>query len=61
MFSETLPDNTQQLAKSYLKPDYISVTIGRIERTFKDVTQTVIEVCQFEKKKELITLLRETG
>lgn len=61
MFSATSPDNIQQLAKSYLKPDYISVAVREIGRTCKDVIQTVIEVRQFEKKKILITLLRETG
>lgn len=61
MFSATLPVNVQQIAKSYLKPDYISVAVGEIGGACKDVTQTFIEVNKFSKKTELVALLNDTN
>jgi len=61
MFSATLPDSVQQIAKSYLKPHYISVAVGEIGVACKDVTQTFIEVKKFDKKNKLLTLLKESG
>ncbi|CAI6356877.1 unnamed protein product [Macrosiphum euphorbiae] len=61
MFSATLPENVQQIAKSYLKPDYISVAVGEVGGACKDVTQTFVEVNKFSKKNELVALLNETN
>lgn len=61
MFSATLPTNVQQIAKSYLKSDYISVAVGEIGGACKDVTQTFIEVNKFSKKKALVAMLNETN
>lgn len=61
MFSATLPENVQQIAKSYLKPDYISVAVGEVGGACKDVTQTFVEVNKFSKKNELVALLNETS
>jgi len=61
MFSATLPMDVQQIAKSYLKPDYISVAVGEVGGACKDVTQIFIEVNKFSKKNELVALLNETS
>ncbi|XP_008183055.1 ATP-dependent RNA helicase vasa [Acyrthosiphon pisum] len=61
MFSATLPIDVQQIAKSYLKPDYISVAVGEVGGACKDVTQTFVEVNKFSKKNELVALLNETN
>lgn len=61
MFSATLPESVQEIAKSYLKPHYISVAVGEVGVACKDVTQTFIEVKKFDKKKTLLTLLNESG
>ncbi|XP_060858584.1 ATP-dependent RNA helicase vasa-like [Metopolophium dirhodum] len=59
MFSATLPIDVQQIAKSYLKPDYISVAVGEIGGACKDVTQTFVEVTKYSKKMELVSLLNK--
>uniref|UniRef100_A0A2S2NIX5 RNA helicase n=1 Tax=Schizaphis graminum TaxID=13262 RepID=A0A2S2NIX5_SCHGA len=60
MFSATLPIDVQHIAKSYLKPDYISVAVGVVGGACKDVTQTFIEVNKFSKKNALVAMLNET-
>ncbi|GMI48212.1 hypothetical protein TrCOL_g9158 [Triparma columacea] len=44
MFSATFADNVQKVAQSYLKPDYVFVSVGRIGSTTKNITQTLVEV-----------------
>lgn len=61
MFSATLPVNVQQIARFYLKPDYISVAVGEVGGACKDVTQIFVEVNKFSKKKKLVALLNETS
>lgn len=61
MFSATLPDGVQKIAKSYLKPDYVFVAVGEIGGACKEVFQTVIEVAKFDKKNKLVELMREIG
>ncbi|XP_026821189.1 ATP-dependent RNA helicase vasa-like [Rhopalosiphum maidis] len=61
MFSATLPMDVQHIAKSYLKPDYISVAVGVVGGACKDVTQTFIEVNKFSKKNALVAMLNETN
>jgi len=61
MFSATLPINVQQIAKSYLKSDYISVAVGEVGGACKDVTQTFVEVNKFSKKNALVALLNESS
>lgn len=61
MFSATLPENVQHIAKSYLKSDYISVGVGEVGGACKDVTQQIVLVKKFDKKKELLNILNKTG
>uniref|UniRef100_A0A2S2QYW4 RNA helicase n=1 Tax=Sipha flava TaxID=143950 RepID=A0A2S2QYW4_9HEMI len=60
MFSATLPENVQYIAKAFLKPDYISVAVGDIGGACKDVTQTILEVKKFDKRNALLSILKET-
>lgn len=61
LFSATLADDIQMLAKSYLKPNYIFVAVGEVGGACKDVKQEIVEVSKFEKKKELIKVLESLG
>lgn len=61
MFSATLPESVQQIARAYLKSDYISLAVGEIGGACKDVTQILVEVNKFNKKNQLISILNETG
>lgn len=61
MFSATLPEDVQHIAKSYLKPDYISVGVGEVGGACKDVTQQIVLVNKFNKKKELMNMLKTLG
>lgn len=61
MFSATLPEEVQQIAKCYLKPDYVLIAVGENGGACKDVTQTIMEVKKFDKKKMLMNILNETG
>lgn len=61
MFSATFESEIQQMAKSYLKPDYIFVAVGEIGGACKDVVQTVLQVGKFKKKETLHNFLKEMG
>jgi len=61
MFSATLPESVQQIAKSYLKSDYVSIAVGENGESCKDVIQTIIQVTKFNKKTKLLELLKNTG
>ena len=47
MFSATFPDDTQQLAKSTLKEDYLFATTGVVGSANKHVKQEVIQVAKY--------------
>lgn len=61
MFSATLPEKVQEIARSYLKPDYVSIAVGEIGGACKDVTQIIMEAKKFDKKNLLLQLLNEAG
>ncbi|XP_050425962.1 ATP-dependent RNA helicase vasa-like isoform X2 [Adelges cooleyi] len=61
LFSATLADDIQMLAKKFLKPNYAFVAVGEIGGACKDVVQEIREVSKFEKKKELIKVLQSLG
>lgn len=61
LFSATLPDSIQRMAKAFMKPDYIFVAVGIVGGACKDVVQEFKEVTKFEKKKELINVLKSLG
>ena len=47
MFSATFPDDTQQLAKSTLKEDYLFATTGVVGSANKHVKQEVVQVAKY--------------
>jgi len=56
-----LADDIQMLARSYLKSNYVFVAVGEIGGACKDVVQEIREVSKFNKKKELINVLKSLG
>ncbi|VVC45050.1 Hypothetical protein CINCED_3A015790 [Cinara cedri] len=59
MFSATFASEIQLLATSYLKSDYIFVSVGEIGGACKDVFQSVIKVTKFNKKEAVLSLLKD--
>ena len=57
MFSATFPNEVQQLAKHFLREDYIFLAVGTVGGANEDITQTVEEVPNSKKKARLIELL----
>ena len=57
MFSATFPTEVQEKAAEYLN-DYVFLTIGRVGGANSDVTQTVIECGQFDKREKLLEILK---
>jgi superfamily II DNA/RNA helicase len=57
MFSATFPDEVQQLAKHFLRKDYIFLVVGTPGGANEDISQTIEEVRQAEKKDRLFQLL----
>jgi len=58
MFSATFPPEIQELARDFLN-DYLFLTVGMVGGANQDVTQSIVEVTQFEKRDKLMELLRE--
>jgi len=59
MFSATFPQTIQQLAKNFLRDDYVFLAVGTMGVANEDITQTIEEVTQTEKKDRLFKLLTE--
>lgn len=58
MFSATFPKEIQQLAAEFLQ-DYLFLTVGQVGGANQDVTQTILEVSQYEKREKLLELLQD--
>jgi len=61
MISATLNENIKLMAEWYLKPDHVLISVGMVGEAFKDITQTILEVNKFDKKKTLISVLNESS
>lgn len=61
MCSSTFASEMKRMATSYLKPNYIFVTLDDVEGMFKDVEQTIRKVNKFNKKMTLVNLLKDIG
>jgi len=59
MFSATFPREIQVLAGDFLK-DYIFLSVGRVGSTSENITQTIIQVEEFDKRAYLTDILRTT-
>ena len=60
MFSATFPEEIQKLAADFLN-DYLFCTVGRVGSANTDITQTVHEVSEFDKREKLVSILNESG
>ncbi|CAF1568035.1 unnamed protein product [Adineta ricciae] len=59
MFSATFPEQVQRLAKAFLREDYIFLVVGTMGGANEDITQSVEEVPQANKKERLFQLLEK--
>ncbi|CAF2104220.1 unnamed protein product [Rotaria magnacalcarata] len=59
MFSATFPTEVQQLAKHFLRDDYVFLAVGTICDANEDITQCIEEVPQGQKKYRLFQLLEQ--
>ena len=57
MFSATFPAEVQEMAREYLKEDYLFVTIGRVGGANTDITQTIHKVPKREKRDKIKEIL----
>jgi probable ATP-dependent RNA helicase DDX4 len=60
MFSATFPDEVQNIAKEFLKDDYLFLTVGIVGSANSDVEQTFIEVEGKQKKQKLMDILKSS-
>lgn len=60
MFSATFPEEIQRLAGDFLN-DYLFITVGRVGGATSDITQSVLEVSEFDKREKLSDILNGTG
>lgn len=61
MFSATFPDDIQQLARQIMRVNYLFLTVGRIGGANTDIEQVVVNVDQYSKRDQLISILNESG
>lgn len=61
MFSATFPDDIQQLARQVMRDDYLFLTVGRVGGANTDIEQVVLQVEQYSKRDQLVSILNEPG
>lgn len=59
MYSATFPREIQVLAGDFLK-DYVFLSVGRVGSTSENITQSILQVDEREKRNYLIDILRAT-
>ncbi|XP_018494063.1 probable ATP-dependent RNA helicase vasa-like [Galendromus occidentalis] len=59
MFSATFSTSVQDLARKYLREDFVKLDVGVVGAVNSDVSQSVLEVPKAEKKLRLLDLIRE--
>lgn len=57
MFSATFPKNARELAKEHLSHDHVRIRVGRAGSSHANITQTIVFVQAFNKRKALEDLL----
>lgn len=60
MFSATFPPEIQELAGQLLK-DYLFIVVGVIGNANTDIEQTIVQVDQFSKRDQLLSILNNSG
>ncbi|KAM8871521.1 ATP-dependent RNA helicase DDX4-like isoform 2-T2 [Synchiropus picturatus] len=61
MFSATFPEDIQRLAADFLKTDYLFLAVGVVGGACTDVEQKMIQVSKFDKRWQLLDILKTTG
>jgi len=62
MFSATFAKDVQQVARDFLRPGYVFLTVGRVGSTSENITQTVLEAHTMgEKNRILVDTLMRVG
>ncbi|UYV76457.1 DDX4 [Cordylochernes scorpioides] len=59
MFSATFPQEIQKLAAKFLNENYLFLSIGIVGAANEDVTQTLHQVSQYDKRSKLVEILKE--
>lgn len=59
MYSATFPREIQMLAGDFLK-DYVFLSVGRVGSTSENITQSILQVDEREKRNYLVDILRST-
>uniref|UniRef100_A0A8C4PYE1 RNA helicase n=1 Tax=Eptatretus burgeri TaxID=7764 RepID=A0A8C4PYE1_EPTBU len=57
MFSATFPPVVQELARTFLRPDYLFVAIGRVGSACRDVVQRILQMPTCEKRDTIVKML----
>ncbi len=60
MFSATFPEEIQRAAATFLDDDYLFLKVGEIGGANTDVTQKIIQVDAFDKRPQLVSLLKDS-
>lgn len=59
MYSATFPREIQMLAGDFLK-DYVFLSVGRVGSTSENITQTILQIDEREKRHYLVDILRSS-
>jgi len=59
MFSATFPEEIQKLGHDFLRAQFAFVAVGVVGGANRDITQSLEQVGQYDKKDRLVELLRE--
>jgi probable ATP-dependent RNA helicase DDX4 len=57
-FSATFKEEAQSVAREFMKPDYLFITVGMVGAANEDVKQEFIQVERAKKKRELLQILQ---
>ncbi|XP_071036123.1 probable ATP-dependent RNA helicase vasa-like isoform X2 [Parasteatoda tepidariorum] len=60
MFSATFPEDIQRMAAEFLH-DYLFLTVGMVGAANADVLQTFFKLGQFDKRQQLLDILKNVG
>nr|ABM74410.1 vasa protein [Botrylloides violaceus] len=61
MFSATFPDEIQKLAHEFLREDFLFLTVRRVGGACSDVTQSMVQIDQDDKRDKLMELLADVA
>jgi ATP-dependent RNA helicase DDX3X len=59
MFSATYPREIQDLARNYLRPDFLFLTVGKIGAATDLITQKFIYTQNYEKEQKVVEIIKQ--